>query len=330
MTSKKIEYNLSPKKCKHCQSDIPYEKKHNTFCGLSCSTSYSNKKRGFVCRPTNNGPSSEELEYNISPKKCAHCNKELTFEHRGKTFCNSSCAATYNNKKRGPRSETTKKKIQDSVIKHNESFTGVHRGYCKVSFCNVCHAVIRNKHRATCSNECYKTIEYGKKIKNQISISYTFGNGRRCKVSFCKVCGVVIKNEHRVTCSKECYRKNHSAMASERISKAENRKNLGRHRRSYMEQSFEAWLTNHSAPEFSTEKSFKNHDIKKTYFADFYFPGLNLIIELDGTQHRKTVEADAIRDAYIKSYYGITVIRISHQEYQKGSRIDEVKKLLGL
>lgn len=328
MTSKKIEYNKSPKKCKHCDSALPYEKKHNTFCNLSCSTSYNNRTRDSERYQKSKVSSAVELEYNKSPKKCAHCNKELAFEHRAKTFCNSSCAATYNNKKRGPRSETTKKKIQEGVKKNKESLTGIHRGHCKVSFCKVCGVVIRNKHRATCSTECYKS-SIGKHTGHNTPL-FTIGNGRYCKVTFCKICGTVIKNKHRITCSKECYKKNHSSMASERLSKVENRKNLGRHRRSYMEQSFESWLISNGSPEFETEKSFKNHDLKKTYFADFYFPSLNLIIELDGTQHRKTVEADSIRDAYIKSYYDITVIRIAHQEYQKGSRIDEVKKLLEL
>lgn len=289
MISKKIEYNNSPKRCKHCNSALPYERKGATFCNLSCSASYNNRTRKLEHSRKSKASTISELEYYKSPKKCVHCSKELTFEHRGKTFCNSSCSASYHNKKRGPRSESTKKRIREGLRNHNNSLSQKEK-------------------------EKYTNVRYQ----------------QYCKVSFCKSCGTIIKNAHRITCSKECYKKNHSAMASERLSKAENRKNLGRHRRSYMEQSFETWLNANGSPEFETEKSFKNHDLKKTYFADFYFPSLNLIIELDGTQHRNTMEADSIRDAYIKSHYGITVIRITHQEYQNGSRIDEVKKLLAL
>ena len=40
-----IEYNENPKKCKHCESPIPYNKKNNNYCGHSCSASHTNKNR---------------------------------------------------------------------------------------------------------------------------------------------------------------------------------------------------------------------------------------------------------------------------------------------
>lgn len=60
-----------------------------------------------------------------------------------------------------------------------------------------------------------------------------------------------------------------------------------------------------------------NEELKKNYFTDFCFENLKLIIELDGTQHRKTVEADKIRDEYL-TRKGYEVIRISYEEYRKG------------
>jgi len=68
----------------------------------------------------------------------------------------------------------------------------------------------------------------------------------------------------------------------------------------------------------------------KTYFADFYFPDKKLIIELDGTQHNKTVAYDTERDSYINKTYDITIIRISYKEYQQKSRISEIKNLLNI
>ena len=55
---------------------------------------------------------------------------------------------------------------------------------------------------------------------------------------------------------------------------------------------------------------------RKNYFADFIFEDKKLIIELDGTQHKKTVEQDAIRDAWFNSK-GYTVIRIPVEEFKK-------------
>jgi len=43
--------------------------------------------------------------------KCKYCGKEII----NPKFCNNSCAAKYNNKKRGKRSDITKKKISESL-----------------------------------------------------------------------------------------------------------------------------------------------------------------------------------------------------------------------
>lgn len=116
---------------------------------------------------------------------------------------------------------------------------------------------------------------------------------------------------------------------SERLSKVENRINLGRGKMSYMERSFCEWLSLHNVP-FEMEVRFKNYDTGRYYFVDFYFKHLNLVIELDGTQHLKTAKEDANRDAYMKECYGIDVLRISHKEYIRKTKIDIVKHLLGI
>ena len=54
------------------------------------------------------------------PNKCLFCGKELKGKSRfTKKFCNSSCAASYNNKLRGPVSEETKQKTSESLKKYN-------------------------------------------------------------------------------------------------------------------------------------------------------------------------------------------------------------------
>ena len=44
-------------------------------------------------------------------KLCKFCGKEIIGGDNRKKFCNNSCAASYNNKKRGNHSEETKNKI---------------------------------------------------------------------------------------------------------------------------------------------------------------------------------------------------------------------------
>jgi very-short-patch-repair endonuclease len=70
--------------------------------------------------------------------------------------------------------------------------------------------------------------------------------------------------------------------------------------------------------------------LNKSYYVDFLFEDLNLIIELDGKQHEKTKEKDTIRDEFLKRVYNLNIVRITHKEYKTKSRIDEIKRLLML
>ena len=54
------------------------------------------------------------------------------------------------------------------------------------------------------------------------------------------------------------------------------------------------------------------------------------MIELDGTQHRKTVEKDKVRDEYLTRVHGLTVVRITHKEYREKSRLHEICELLDI
>jgi len=95
-----------------------------------------------------------------------------------------------------------------------------------------------------------------------------------------------------------------------------NRKNLGRHNRSWMELTFESYLKTNGIVGWDSEVHFWNIELRKNYFPDFIFEDKKLIIELDGTQHRKTVEQDTIRDKWFTEL-GYTVIRIQHSEFKE-------------
>lgn len=81
-----------------------------------------------------------------------------------------------------------------------------------------------------------------------------------------------------------------------------------------MELTFEKYLKENDIQGWNSEVQFWSEIQKKNYFVDFIFESLKLIIELDGTQHRKTVERDKIRDEWFESI-GYSVIRIQHQEF---------------
>lgn len=103
---------------------------------------------------------------------CAECGKEIP---SGKKFCDSSCAAKYNNRKR-VLSEQTKNRISDSLNKYYEDFThnGVHReDYVKshTFVCKTCGKEFfsKNKNAQFCSIVCAQSNEETKeKIRSKV------------------------------------------------------------------------------------------------------------------------------------------------------------------
>lgn len=151
-----------------------------------------------------------------------------------------------------------------------------------------------------------------------------------CAVSPCVVC-CKFHPGGKQTCSGECLTLLLSQQMKARIHAGFNPKhNRGRGKKSWLEQSFTDWLNEHQVINYETEKPFKRLDMIKTYFADFYFPDKKLIIELDGTQHSQTIEYDYDRDKYITDTYGVSILRISHQEYKNNLKTELVKTLLNI
>ena len=189
---------------------------------------------------------------------------------------------------------------------------------CAASYNNLLHSPESRKQQA---KTLLKTLEnLGPTAKKEPNC---------CKVSFCLICKNVIPNKHRKTCSVLCCRKLSGQSMSNRLKDPNFRKNYGRQKRSYLEESFSKWLEANDVP-YEYEIQFKNHELNKYYYADFVFRDLKLIIELDGTQHRKTVEQDRIRDEYIHREYGYTVYRVTHKEYQAKSKYSIICDLLGI
>jgi very-short-patch-repair endonuclease len=97
---------------------------------------------------------------------------------------------------------------------------------------------------------------------------------------------------------------------------------------SYLEKSFEQWLLFNNFYSYTKNKTFRCG--QKIYYGDFFFESLSLLIELDGSQHERTTDYDAERDALILKYYNVRTIRVTYKEYISKHRIEEIKRLLGL
>lgn len=88
-------------------------------------------------------------EYDKNPKVCKACGKIFSYEQRGKMFCNSSCAASFNNKQHKLK-ESTKKKISEAL--HSKGHSDLEK-LCKN--CNKNFVVHWNKrHQKFCSVRC--------------------------------------------------------------------------------------------------------------------------------------------------------------------------------
>lgn len=183
-----------------------------------------------------------------------------------------------------------------------------------------------------CSHSCGAKYSNSKKDYSKIKLGPPKGTIPKHYIPYTKVsvCTICKKYHTRTgkTCSDICYKQQLSI--SIRKSGYEFAKNRGRHKKSYLEESFENWLLSHNYHNFIPEHKIKNTHEKKVYYADFYFPDKNLIIELDGSQHKNTIEKDQQRDEYIKKYYGLKIIRITHKEYRLKSRTEEIKSLLNI
>ena len=209
--------------------------------------------------------------------------------------------------------------------------------------CKNCNDIIAfiQKNNKFCSSSCSASF-YNKnrkgvarpditKQKISVSINQTIKITKppHTKIKQCTVCGKFHPRNAK-TCSDECYSELLSIRVIDRI-KQNKRSNYRRDKKSYLEQSFEKWMIDNNIElTYIDEYTIKNHLTRKWYFVDFYFPDINLIVELDGKQHEKPKhkQADNDRDEYIESHLGIKVFRISYDEYQAGSKIEILKTLL--
>ncbi len=59
-------------------------------------------------------------EYNKNPKRCLYCNAPISYERKSAKFCNSSCAAKYNNRNRvvsEAQKEKTSKTLKSKLLR---------------------------------------------------------------------------------------------------------------------------------------------------------------------------------------------------------------------
>lgn len=223
--------------------------------------------------------------------KCLNCGEEI--DSYKKKFCNSSCAAIYNNKKR-KLSEETKQKISISLLgKKKNSITNAEE---KLRECKVCKKTfivprIKNgtfSNSETCSNDCnklLKSINSKRMMEKRISEGKHKGWTTRNIISYPELFFMKVLTDNNI-------------------------------------------LYHHNYP---VPKQDLGIDSPYNYFLDFYIENKKIDLEIDGKQHKYRVDHDELRDNALNNN-GFYVYRIkwknintkSGQEYIK----NEIDKFL--
>lgn len=180
----------------------------------------------------------------------------------------------------------------------------------------------KNKYSKYCSRRCANSRMHSDEVKNKISksiINYITKKGTfgclggdvelKGEKNNCKICGKKVKKHSHVYCSSECknsdieYKNKMSEITKKRFEKHPeqhpNRLCAG------IKESYPERITREYLEKFGLIKNkdfYQQFPIEK-YFVDFYFPVLNLILEIDGSRwHDLNSEKEIKRQNIVEDY----------------------------
>lgn len=244
----------------------------------------------------------KELYYQ-NPKHCLYCGKIIPFEKRSESkFCNSSCAASYNNKLRAPRTDESKKKTSDTLKKYGyingKLIKMVDGSYQKISQLVAARLYYEGKIDYDTIKQNFPKLIRICPVCNKEFVRRPMTNSTGY-LSFSKTCSDECHKQLRIDISKETYIK---VKETGRF-KGWTTRNIS----SYAEKFWEKVLDNNS---ISYIREF--HFVK--YFLDFRIEIGDIILdlEIDGKQHTYEDRKlhDKQRDQFLTEN-GFTVYRIS-------------------
>ena len=233
---------------------------------------------------------------------CLHCNKEFekivsNKDTRDKKFCSKFCCAIYMN--------INRTKEEKEII------------YNKISSKLKQNSFMQYK-LLTNNIKFVYTIKY--------NLNYIISTKLFHKLS-CEICfkSFINLNKNKKLCSKNCFKTRIKQIHKEYPNLILNRSNS----ESYLEKSFREYIESNGYIKNDSYFQEKHWTLSsgKRYISDFYFPNLNLIIEMDGKQHQDTIEEDKLRDQLIFNELNIKTIRITHKEWVKKLKHAEIDKL---
>lgn len=296
----------------------------------------------------------QKRDYNLNPKYCLWCGKQLPFEKRKSKCCNQSCATSYSNTQKGSRSEETKNKIRESCKQAylNGTFIPHNQYTCPTSKKYNINAV--NKIRVESTNvkktpkyfkllsDLLKDNEYNKYCLNLDNYEYKekYVNIKSLQLHTCSNCGKEFYR--RITkfgnfvktkqccdkCQIEYNRKTSKENVQKRIENGTFKGWQSRNILSYPEKFWTKVLENNKI-DFIPNKPVKQENNMSCYFLDFYIEknGRKIDLEIDGKQHKykDRQESDKKRDKYLK-LLGYEVYRIEWNTINKKSGKELMKE----
>lgn len=276
---KEEKYLLNPKKCPVCGKIITWEKHNNKCCCQSCSTSYSNKKRGKLSEETKQKISKgvyKSILNGISKPKNQYTKNALTYYD-----VNDSTTLFF-------------------VLKDKIKF--INDIYCDTQYC-IDNGYIKNDEQYSFKENTINAFLYKKQI---------------CKICGKEFYGRVTKYgniSNAKTCSDKCELENRRKQSKVSIDKQMKSGTFQgwkpRISRSYAEKFWINVLNNNNIS-FVSEYPIERKGTQN-YFLDFYIEknGKKIDLEIDGKQHKylDRKEQDEIRDEYLSSL-GYIVYRI--------------------
>lgn len=152
--------------CKNCGKQT---KNDNVYCSYTCRNIYVNKNlRDYnKLKKTNEEKKRfNEEKYYENPKKCLFCDTIIKYENKKNNFCDSSCSASFNNKKNVGRKHNFSEKGLNSILEGINNKHNIDEYYKEPVLCLNCSEVLmfsKRKHKF-CNNDCKKEY-FSKNLK---------------------------------------------------------------------------------------------------------------------------------------------------------------------
>jgi very-short-patch-repair endonuclease len=255
-------------------------------------------------------------EYNINPNKCIFCDKIFEYEKKHKKFCNSSCAAKYNNKNRKVSDKTkfligSKLRGRKQTEENKNKIRGEKNGNWKGGKYKIYGNIINYKNEYSFERNC---VYCGNKF-----IAKKISKDRTSRSKYC---------------SKKCRDNHASDKIKEKVKQGTHNGWSTRNIISYPEQFFMTVLNNNNIKfkhNYPVNKKNLGLNSDYNYFLDFFIEDKNIDLEIDGKQHKSRTEHDNFRDKIlIENGYVVYRIKWKNINTKKGKEYikNEIDKFL--